>query len=700
MHAFPASLKGLAVPTSFRSCVVALSIAVCTPAGLPALAFGVSAGQDIDPASPIAGPLQQAQARVEKIIAIPDAERNFDNTIAALDDVIAHLQIDTNMLQFMAHVSPDAATRDKGSMAEEHYANYLLELGQNEKLYNAVKTVSELKVKLDPVKARLVKEMLRDFRRAGMALPPEKRAELLKIQQEITRLQIEFDRNIASDETMVPVTREELVGMPSEYIDGLQSSDGLYFVTMDYPTFEPLLDLCDNETTRQKVWTAYKRKGGEKNVAVLEKLLKLRTEAAHLLGFKTVAAYEDEVRMSKNPEAVEAFYAKLRPLVREKAKRDMEEYVAAKREHTKNSGATLRPWDQSFYEKQLQRTKYAVDGSQVQQYFPMDRVVDGLFSITQSLYGLEYRDVTDKAKAGQLKDRPIWHEDVKLYEVWDKASNKMLGEFYIDLYPRPNKYSHAAQWGLVPRKKWSDGTVALPLAGLVCNFTKPTPDKPSLLRHEEVETFFHEFGHCLHTILTTSDYAAFSGTEVEGDFVEAPSQMFENWVWNADVLNTFAKHYKTGQPLPKELLEGMVAARNLGSGLFAEHQFYYGLVDQAYHSDDDGVVDTTRIANDMYPQVELYAAVPNVRFQAAFGHLSNPGYVAGYYGYQWALMYAQDMFSRFKELGLLDPKAGMLYREKILSRGGTVDAIDMITEFLGREPSMDAYLEHLGLNKN
>jgi thimet oligopeptidase len=175
--------------------------------------------------------------------------------------------------------------------------------------------------------------------------------------------------------------------------------------------------------------------------------------------------------------------------------------------------------------------------------------------------------------------------------------------------------------------------------------------------------------------------------------------MFENWVWNADVLNTFAKHYKTGEPLPKELLDGMMAARNLGSGIFAEHQFYYGLVDQAYHSDADGAVDTTKIATDLFPQIELYAAVPGVYFQAGFGHLANPGYVAGYYGYQWSLVYAQDMFSRFRELGMLDPKAGAMYREKILSRGGTMDAIDMIKDFLGREPSMDAYLEYLGLKK-
>jgi thimet oligopeptidase len=666
---------------------------------LAVVAGGGIAWGDIDPASPIAEALKAADASIRKIIAVPEAQRTFENTVLALDDMVAILQRDTNMTQFMAYVSTDATQRERGGLAEEHYTNFLIEVGKNEAVFKAVQAVAAKKPALSPAQRRLLEETLRDYRRAGMALTVEKRDELKKVQMEITRLQIEFDRNIRDDETAVPLTREELAGMPSDFLDGLQQSNGLYMATMDYPTFQPILDQCTNETTRQKVWTAYKRKGGKKNVAVLEKLLKLRTDAAHLLGYKNPSEFECEVRMSKNAAAVNAFYDRLRPLVREKAQRDWDEYVAAKRQHTKDPNATLFPWDQSFYEKYLQQTRYAVDGTKVQQYFPMERVIDGLFSITQSLYGLEYRDITDKAKAGLVADRPLWHEDVKLFEVWDKASNQMLGMFYIDLYPRPNKYTHAAQWGLVPRKRWNDGTIERPLAALVCNFTKPTPEKPSLLRHDEVETFFHEFGHCLHTILTEADTAQFAGTDVEGDFVEAPSQMFENWVWSPEVLNTFARHYKTGEPLPAELVEGMIAARNLGSGLFAEHQFYYGLVDQAYHIDDDGVVDTTRIANDMFSEIELYQPVPNVWFQAAFGHLSNPGYTAGYYGYQWSLVYAQDMFSRFKELGMLDPKAGMQYRQKILARGGTVDAIDMIKDFLGREPSMDAYLEHLGLKK-
>ncbi len=332
----------------------------------------------------------------------------------------------------------------------------------------------------------------------------------------------------------------------------------------------------------------------------------------------------------------------------------------------------------------------------VREYFPLESVMDGLFSITQSLYGIEYTDITERARS---EGRHLWHEGVSLYEVRDTATGEMLGEFYLDLHPRENKYGHAAQWGLGQHKVWADGRLSKPLAALVCNFTNPTPEKPSLLTHDEVETFFHEFGHCLHTILSEARYWQFAGTSVERDFVEAPSQMFENWTWDRDVLRTFAKHYETGEVFPDDLLEGMVAARYLGSGMLAERQFFYGLFDMQCHLAADGIVDTTKLGHDLWGElgagVELYAAVPETHFQSAFGHLT--GYQAGYYGYQWSLVYACDMFQRFKELGMLDPAAGRYYRRNILARGGTLDGLDLVRNYLGREPEMDAYLEHLGL---
>ncbi|MCZ6837015.1 MAG: Zn-dependent oligopeptidase, partial [Planctomycetota bacterium] len=415
-----------------------------------------------------------------------------------------------------------------------------------------------------------------------------------------------------------------------------------------------------------------------------------------LLGYAHPADFETEVKMSKNAQTVLDFYENLRPLVRQKAKLDLAEFNAAKQSHTNNPQATLKPWDTDFYKGRLMQAKYAVDPQVIREYFSLENVLDGLFSITQSLYGLTYRDVT--SQAGSM-DLPIWQEDVSLWEVTDTKSGEMLGHFYLDMHPRANKYGHAAQWNLIDHKVWSDGTTTRPLAALVCNFTKPTADKPSLMSHDEVVTFFHEFGHCLHTILSNTKYDWFAGTSVERDFVEAPSQMFENWVWDADVLKTFAKHYKTRAPFPDALLDGMIKARYLGSGMTAERQFFYGLFDMTLHTDVDGTVDTTQIAHDLWDpekqNVELYDPVPNTFFHAAFGHLT--GYQAGYYGYQWSLVYACDMFERFKELGMLNPEAGMYYREKILSRGSTMDSLDMVKDYLGREPDMKPFLKNLGL---
>lgn len=667
-----------------------LASAVCGAALLAAPGRTAVAGED----SPVKPALDRAAAAADAIVRVEASRRTYENTVGALDDLLCRLDTETNMPRFMAYVSTDQAEREAGQKAEEEVQNWLIEFGKREDIYQAVKAFAATNPTLEGERKRLLERLLRDFRRAGMELSAEQRGRLKQIEMEIARLGIEFEKNIREDKTSVTVSPAELRGVPQNVIDRLKREGDNVVVTMDYPTFNAVMDYCDSEPTREKVWRAYKTRGGRANVELLERILKLRYDAARLLGYASPADFEIEPRMAKTASAVREFYEKLRPIVRRKAILDLEEFTAAKREHTGDASARLKPWDQQYYMQYLLKTRYAVDSKKVSEYFPMERVIDGLFSVTQSLYGLEYRDAT--AKAGS-KARPIWHPDVRLYEVWDRKTGEMLGEFYIDLHPRENKYSHAAQWGLAARKKWADGSVQRPLAALVCNFTKPTETAPSLLTHDEVETFFHEFGHCLHTILTEADTFTFAGTSVARDFVEAPSQMFENWVWDADVLNTFARHYKSGDPLPKELLSGMIRAKHLGSGLLAERQIYYGVTDLTYHSDDDGVVDTTAVANSLFPKLEQYERIDGIYYQAGFGHLV--GYQAGYYGYMWSLVYAADMFQRFKELGMLSPEAGAYYRKKILARGGTIEEIDMVKDYLGREPRMDAFLAHLGLSE-
>ena len=532
---------------------------------------GVGAGAGVGAASPVAPALDRATKTADEIVAVRGGKRTFDNTIGRYDDLIAQLELDTNMLMFMAYVSTDAAQREAGSEAEEAVTKWRIRLNKREDLYRAVKSYADTKPRLAGEQKRLLEHIMRDYRRAGMTLPAKKRARLLEIQDEITELSIEFETNIREDGSRVPLTRGELGGLPEAYFENpnLKRSGDIYLVGLAYPQFFPIMGYCDNEVTRKKVWLAYKRRGGTKNVRIIEKILTLRAAEARLLGFAHAADYEIEIKMAKNAANVQAFYDKLRPLVRRKALQDYDELVTAKSLDTGDRSAKLYPWDSDFYINWLKKTKFAVDPEKVREYFPLERVVEGLFSITQSLYGLQYKDVTGRAAS---KGRPLWHEDVRLYEVWDTARGEMLGEFYLDMHPRPDKYTHAAQWGLAQHKEWSDGRVTKPLAALVCNFPKPTASRPSLLTHDDVETFFHEFGHCLHTILSEARYFTFSGTSVERDFVEAPSQMFENWVWDADVLRTFARHYKTNRPFPDKLLTGMIKGRHLSSGMIAERQ--------------------------------------------------------------------------------------------------------------------------------
>lgn len=656
------------------------------------LATAALAAYEIPPDSPVADALHRADAAVAAIVAVPDAQRTFDNTMGAVDDLVVRMQLDTQMTVFMAYVSTDATQRERGQLAEQHIQDWVTELQKREDLYKAVKAYAATNPKLEGEQARLLKHTLRDYRRAGMELPADKREELKKLELEENKLALEFDKNIRDDGTRVPLVAAELKGVPEDVLGRLKRSGDVYLVSLDSPTYTAVQTFCENETTREKLYILYKRLGGKKNVDLLERMLVLRAQAAQILGYPTVADYATEIRMAKNAAAVTKFYDDLRPIVRKKALVEFAEFKAAKREQTGNPNAEVRAWDQFFFENWLRKNKYAVDSEKVQEYFPLQRVLDGLFNITQTLYGIEFRDVTDQAKS---TGRPLWHADVKLYEVWDKARNELLGQLYIDPYPRDNKYNHFASFGLFPCKVWPDGKVQRPVVALVCNFLPPTADKPSLMTHEDVETFFHEFGHALHNLLTETKYGSFSGTATALDFVELPSQMFENWVWDPAVLKTFARHYKTGEPLPDDLLAALIKARNMDSGIKAERQINYGVVDLRYHMVPDGKVDTTKVGMDTMADCELFPPAPETFFQAGFGHMT--GYHAGYYAYIWALVYAQDVFTKFREAGPLNPEIGQLYRQKILSRGGSVEEMDMLKDFLGREPRMEPFLEHLGL---
>lgn len=658
------------------------------------LVFSAAALATADVPDSVTKAIAKANDAVKAIIDVPDAQRTFDNTIGALDDLSVRLDDDTAFPVFMQNVSTDGKERQDARDAEEALSNFLIVLGKREDLYKAIKAYADTNPKLEGEQKRLLEFTMRDYRRAGMMLPPDKRKRLQDIEMQLQKLSTEFQTNIYEDESAVFLTRQELDGLPEDLLNSLEKTQkDLLIVPLDEGTLGVCLDFVKSSDARQKIWTALKRKGGRRNVVILEKILPLRAEQASILGYKSAVDYNVETRMAKDQATIAKFYADLRPVVRKKAEVDYKLLLDAKRADTKDPNAKLYSWDQSYYKNQLMMTKYAVDAQKVSEYFPVTAVFDGLFKVSSSLYGIDFKDVTaDAARLGL----PIWHPDVKLFEVTDKKSGDILGHIYTDLYPRENKYDHAACWGLISRKVWPDGTIQKPVAALVCNFSKPTADKPSLMPHDQVETLFHEFGHGLHNLLTQTRYGRFAGAQVARDFVEAPSQMFENWVWEPSVLKLFAKHYKTGEPLPDSLLQGMKAARTLNSGLETEHQIYYGMVDQAYHTAPEGKIDTTKTGIDMLAEIELYPKPEGTYFQSSFGHLM--GYEGAYYGYLWSLVYAQDMFERFEEKGILSPEAGQYYRSKILARGGSMDEFDMLRDYLGREPRMDAFLRHLGLD--
>lgn len=651
-----------------------------------ALVHGQEAPQKIKDA------LKRADDAIAKIVAVPNDQRTFDNTVGAFDDINAQLDTDTSLFLFMQNVSTDANVRAQARAAEELVGNWGIEVGQREDLYNAIKAYADTHPVLQGEQKRLLEFTMRDYHLSGMDLPKDQRDKLAQIEKDTNKLEIEFEQNIADDETVIALTPEELKGVPQDIIDRQIKSNGVILLHPDESTYGRVMDHCLNPVTRHKVWITFRRRAGEKNIHVLEQMVKLRDDAAHLLGFKNSVDMVVVTRMAKNSENVAKFYAELEPLVRKKAQQDKLEFDKAKQAYTHDPKATIDPWDYGFYNDQLLKKKYAVDQEKVAEYFPAQRVIQGFFDITSKLYGIEYRDITaDAPKLGL----PVWHPDVKLWGVYDKKSGELLGRVYTDLYPRPGKYTHAACWGLQERKVWQDGTLQVPLAALVTNLTKPVGDKPALLQHDDVITFFHEFGHGLHNLLTQTKYARFSGAQVERDFVEAPSQMMENWVWEPQVLNLFARHYKTGKPFPVDLLAGMRAARTLGSGIDTEGQLYLGEMDQAFHTAPGGKVDTTKVAQAIYAKTTIYKVQPGNLFQAAFGHLV--GYNGAYYGYLWSLVYAQDMFQRFKQLGLLSPSTGAYYRSKVLAKGGSEDAMDMLKDYLGRAPKTDAFYEHLGL---
>ena len=637
-----------------------------------------------------------AIAAAEELVtaAINSSPRSWETTIAPLENAMALLGAAYGQSPFMARVHPDKDVRDAATEVEEQLTKWSTDLVFRSDLFTAVREYSESDEANDltDTRARLVEHMMRDFRRAGHELSSEDRGELQRLQQRLIELQVAYSKNLDEWEDFIEVTPDDLAGLPDEYIDGLAegSEPGTLKVGMAYPEYIPFMEQSDRRDLRKALQYKFWNRAAESNTPLLAEAVKLRAQTAALFGLSTWAHYAMELKMAQRPEAVFDFYDSVVPKLSQKRDEDISTMAAMLADDVAHhdpalGGTDLQSWDSSYYTTQLRKREYGIDQNEVAGYFPLDRVVAGMFEITGEVFGLEYREIEETA---------AWHPDVRLYEIRNDGSEEPIAYFYADLFPREGKFGHAAAFPLVTGRRLADGSYQKPIAAIVANFTKPTDTAPSLLKHDEALTLFHEFGHILHFCLTTIDEYRFAGFDTEWDFVEAPSQIMEHWMWQPEVLQRFARHHQTGEPIPTDLVERLVAARDLNVGLFTMRQIFLGQFDLNLHG-VPGAVDVDKAYRDAY-DLTGFDFYEGTHFGASFGHLMG-GYDAGYYGYLWSKVYGDDMFSVFADEGVLSPEVGHRYREEVLARGYSRDAIDHLRAFLGREPSTDAFLRDLGL---
>jgi Zn-dependent oligopeptidase len=453
-------------------------------------------------------------------------------------------------------------------------------------------------------------------------------------------------------------------------------------VTLAYPDYSPFMEQAANRSNRRKLQNKFYNQAVSENTPLLAEAISIRARVADMLGYRTWADYQMELKMAE-PDAVADFYDSVLPGLTAKAIVEREALEALLQ--IDHPDEPLSVWDWVYYDTQQARTDFGVDQNDVAEYFPLESVIEGMFGITGEVFGISYEAI----------EADTWHEDVRSYRITDSDSSEPIATFHLDLHPRDGKYTHAACFSLQKGCRLPDGSYRNPVAAVLANFTTPTDASPSLLKHDEVVTLFHEFGHVLHFCLTEVELGRFAGFDTEWDFVEAPSQIMENWTWDGDVLRRFAAHHDTGEPIPGALVAGLTAIRDHNIGLKLLRQAYYGNLDLQFHTSGPEP-DLHAIDRQLHAitQLEIH---DDTFFAASFGHLMG-GYDAGYYGYLWSMVYGDDMFSVFEAEGVLSPEIGRRYRKEILASGASRDAIDHLRAFLGREPSTDAFLSKIGLD--
>ena len=610
------------------------------------------------------------------------APRTFETVVLPLENASSDFNDDLAAEGFLYNVSTDAKVRAASLKCSTDAGNALSDLGARPDLYRAMADAQASGTAKDAAQRKLTQLWITSLKRSGAGLPAAQRREFVTLEQKLTDDQNKFQANLGNDATTIAITTAQAQSLAPDFIAASlkKTADG-YSVPANESTVGPFLQNETDATARKAYYIAYNNRGGSVNVKLLEDAVATRDRLGHLLGYPSWAAFVLADRMAGSPQRVEGFLAQIDAAILTKARQERGEDAAL----AKADGATtFEQWDQTYYENQLRKSKYAVDQNEVKQYFPVQHVIDSVLSIYQQLLGVRFRRV----------NVPAWEQQVQAYDVADSATGKPLGRFFLDLFPRPGKYDHFANFPVIARRVLPDGTTRLAESAIVGNWPQPAPGKAALLQHGDVETFFHEFGHCMAAMLANQPYETLTNG-FRQDFIEAPSQMLENWAWDPTILKRVSSNVTTGAPLPDDLIAKMIAARYVHYALQTTQQIMYATVDMKYHTLKPPV-DTTAVWAATVPATTPNDYVPTTHPQSEFGHLMG-GYDAGYYGYLWAKGYAQDMFSRFKAQGLTDPTVGKAYRDDILAPARVREPDAEIRAFLGRPMTPNAFYHELGI---